>query len=119
MYHSLELYNCFTRIWATPIYNDYQAQLKNLRKDVKPSKKVDEMSDAEAQQLLNDRLNLQRQKLILEEETMNRLLPLLGPKRVLKLTAAEGKFKKRVLQQAGKSKEKGERKREKRYEKRK
>lgn len=99
-----------------PIYNYHQQELKSLRKEMRPVKRVHEMTDQEAEAALQKRFELQRRKMQLEEETMNKLKPILGAKRILKLTRAEAKFKRKVLEKAGKRQRKGakgERKREK------
>lgn len=98
-----------------PIYNQHQAEMKALRKDARPGKTINEMSDSEAEDALQKMFAMQENKLRLEQETMMKLKPILGAKRVLKLTKAEGKFKRKVLEKAGKRQEKsrkGERKRE-------
>lgn len=87
-----------------PIYNSYQNELKAIRKDAKGDQKrddMDKMSDADADVMLGKYMTMQREKLDLEAETMKRLKPILGSKRILQLMKVEGKFKRQILQRAG------------------
>lgn len=91
-----------------PIYNQNQQQLRKLQKqemqlvrDIR--KNMDESSEAEARQKLEQLLKIERQKGELQtNSTYMQLADIIGPKRVLKLKQAEMEFKKRMLRELAK-----------------
>ena len=84
-----------------PVYNNYQDKLQKLRKDLRPTNRVEDMSDNEADNLINDYLKMEEQKIQLEKDLFNQLRPIIGPQRVILLKWTEDRFKQRLLEKVG------------------
>jgi len=98
-----------------PIYNHFQAAKKSLMS--RPLKsKVENMSDAELNQLLQDQLDRQEQVIALRRKLIQDLKPVLPLKKIVMLEFAEKKFKRELLSRMRKkkgikAKQKGKKKR--------
>ena len=91
-----------------PIYNAYQDNLQALRNESKPQIKIEEMTDAEAKAQIQRHLELEERKIEYQRQAFKELSPIIGAKRVLVLSMAENKFRRKVIEKAGKrGKEKG------------
>lgn len=77
-----------------PIYNEYKSEMKALHMDAQFSS---DMSEEQAQKLLNDRLEIDR-KLIAVKETYNkRFLEVISAKKLVKLSYVDRRFKHNML----------------------
>ncbi len=80
-----------------PIYNEYQAEKKELRKTKKAGKsdkKVSEMSDKEVDELMTRSLDFQQKDLDLKKKYHNKYKSVLPVKKVAKFYHLEKEFKK-------------------------
>jgi hypothetical protein len=92
----------------TKIYQDYEAERKALRSeafvrrkkmhsDFKDEEQLAEMSEEEALKALENRLEMEKRKLKMEEEFLNKMVESIGAKKVLAFKHAEMDFKKELL----------------------
>ena len=87
-----------------PIYNEYEGNMHSLRKSGrkevfhKLKDGLDELSDAEANELLNKFLNLKAKELSYNEVLVAKLREVLSPVKILKLKKVEEDFKKKLLE---------------------
>lgn len=94
-----------------PVYNKHHAKLKELRKNSKPRKKYEELTEAEAEEFVNRFIENEYAKAKIHEEMINELKLIIGSKRLLHLFKVEQKFKKEILKRGKKRKGKSSRKR--------
>jgi hypothetical protein len=80
-----------------PIYNECQADLKKLHQANKPSKKIEDMTDAEAEKLLIAKTDMQKKKIELELTYRERFKKVLSTKKVALLETAEMHFRQQVF----------------------
>lgn len=89
-----------------PLYNDFQQKRDDLRKTHKRSDKqrkagIDQMSDQEVENALNDEINFRTKEAELSKEFHNTLLKILPPRKVLMYYQAEDDFKIWLLKKYG------------------
>ena len=90
------------RFW--PVYNDHQEKMANLRQKErreifhKLREGVDDMTDSEANELLDIVLVMKTKELEHMKELVQNLRPVLSPKKIIKLKKVEEDFKKRLLE---------------------
>ena len=82
-----------------PVYNEFRSKEKALRGNMKPSKKIEEMTDDEAERLIRDRQGAEQELLNLKGVYTDRLLRVLSAKKVAMLPVVERKFKEQVLRE--------------------
>lgn len=86
-----------------PVYNDHEAAIKKLRaehRDAKQNlkgKSVDELTDSEAEQLVESEMQMREKKLELDKAFHSKLKTVLPIKKVLKFHKAQREFKRRLL----------------------
>ncbi len=86
-----------------PVYNKHEDDLKALREKNKEVRKkykgksIDEMTDAEATEVVDNGMLLREQKLALDKSFHNDLKSVLPIKKVLKFHKAQRKFKRKLL----------------------
>jgi len=91
-----------------PVYNKYKEEMKALRQDkreAKPDgepKSMDAMSDAEINQLIEQKFIFEQKELDLKKKYLAEYKKVLPVKKVAALYRAEDDFKKHLLQQAQK-----------------
>ncbi len=81
-----------------PIYNAYRDQIKVLRDQRVPAKKILDMNDAEAASYLDEQVEVERKELNLKIQLTEDLKAILPPRKILRFYAAERLFKERLLQ---------------------
>jgi Spy/CpxP family protein refolding chaperone len=93
-----------TTFW--PVYNKYEAEKKALRKSVfgeaKPEKPLDEMTNEDADKMINNYLDFKTKELELSKKYVAEFKKVLDAKQVAKLITSENHFK-NMLMQHGKS----------------
>ena len=89
-----------------PIYNTYSEDLKalNSRKADRPD--LDNMSEEEATGLIQEKLDLESQKLELRRKSVQQMGSAISQVKIVKLFVAERKFKREVIKRARKNKSK-------------
>ncbi len=96
------------RFW--PIYNAYQAELKQLRKTRKSllqetSENVESLNDKELDALMEDELNLAQKEIDVRRKYHPQFKTVLAIRKVAKLYKAEEQFKRRLLEEIQKKQE--------------
>jgi hypothetical protein len=85
-----------------PVYNKMEEETQSLRKKGQETKKafkdIESKSDKEVKNLLNDVIEMEKDKVERKEKYQNELLEILPPKKVAKYFIAERKFKKVLLE---------------------
>lgn len=84
-----------------PVYNEFQDKLHELRENTKPKKEASDMTDAEAEELIEMVLSAEQQKVDLLRETIYKLKPIIGAQRVVVVQRVEDKFREKLLRKAG------------------
>jgi hypothetical protein len=90
-----------------PVYNEFIAkkqELINKHKGNKINKKIDEMTDKEAETLVNQQIIEAQELLDLKKTYLMKYKEVLPMKKLAKLTEAENEFKKYLLKQANQQK---------------
>jgi len=85
-----------------PVYNQYQSELESLRKKRMKDRKTaminfDEMSDKEAEKLVDDELSVRQTELDIKKKYHSEFKKVLPIKKVAKLYKAEHEFKRKLL----------------------
>ena len=83
------------RFW--PVFNEMDDKLREIRKERRPDKKPISMTDAEADQFLNEFMRQEEQELAVKKDYYQRIRKLLPPKKVIMLFKAEREFKGELL----------------------
>ena len=94
-----------------PVFNEFQGKREQLQKQLKPSKQLESMNDAEVEEYLKKYLELKQQEVDLEKDLTQRLRKVLPVRKIAKIPVAEREFRERLV---AKLKEMKERKMERR-----
>tara|TARA_B100001109_G_C18861715_1_gene474364 strand:+ start:3679 stop:4197 length:519 start_codon:yes stop_codon:yes gene_type:complete len=76
--------------------HDAHKQMKEAEHDEEESE-LENLSETEAQKALDERIELEEQKLALEKEYLEKMVALMGAKKVLQMKKAEHSFKRELL----------------------
>lgn len=95
-----------------PVYNEYsdkldkarEEQLKVFRSDLEEPKKIEDMSDAELDEMMQMRFKMERRELDLKMEYHERFKKVLEVRQVAKLYKAEHEFKRVLFEEMRSSK---------------
>lgn len=80
-----------------PLYNEYEAAEKRVREQYRPRKPVLDMSDAEAETLLSDIMEMEKKLLDLKAQYIQRFKSVIPARKVAMLPKVEEEFKKELL----------------------
>lgn len=80
-----------------PVFNEFDAKKKAIRKAYKPTVKPDEMNEQQANAFLDNMLKAKEEQLALEKEYLNKFKEVLPVKKVVKLGRVEHQFKQKLL----------------------
>jgi len=80
-----------------PIYNEYQAKLKELRDERGERKEISEITDAEASARIDQYLARSAKKTEIKAKYITKFRSVLSDKKVLMISKAEGEFKKQMV----------------------
>ncbi|MEQ9437698.1 MAG: Spy/CpxP family protein refolding chaperone [Cyclobacteriaceae bacterium] len=97
-----------------PIYNQLSDQRHELRKEefrMRRSQKTDSLTDASAQQHIDEYFSLKEQQLALDRKMTKELAGVLSPVQIVQLIQAEGDFQRMILRKLGERRH-GDRQRE-------
>ncbi|MCH2022223.1 MAG: hypothetical protein MK207_07040 [Saprospiraceae bacterium] len=83
-----------------PLYNELQAKIKDLNKKNKDHSKIDDMSDAEIEKWLNDRMEAEENKIALHRAYIQKFKAVISIRQIALLQRAEKRFKKELLRRA-------------------
>ena len=82
-----------------PIYNQHQEGLKTMMKDARSTKRGEDLSEEDARNLVESRLENEKKRLAMKEKMVSDLDAFLSMKKINDLFIAEHAFKKEVLDQ--------------------
>lgn len=80
-----------------PVYNEYTENKEKLAQQFKPTKPLDNMSDAEVEEQIKRHFERQARELDLEKELYQKLRSVLPARKIAKLPAAEREFRESLL----------------------
>jgi len=80
-----------------PLYNEYQAKMKDFRKENKTKLKGDEISEDEANSFLESLFSREQNELDLKKEYFNKMKTAVSAKKVAKLYVLERQFRDEIL----------------------
>jgi Spy/CpxP family protein refolding chaperone len=90
-----------------PIYNQFHDQLDRLRDDKKNGKSLELMSDAEVEQYITARLDIEQKELNLKKEYVQKFRQVLSARKVALLQDSEKEFRQEILKRAKEKRNKG------------
>ncbi len=80
-----------------PVFNEMKDKEKAIREEMKPGKPVEELTEQEANALLDQQMRLREKETALNREYTDRFRKILPATKVLKLQHAEGKFRRQLV----------------------
>lgn len=84
-----------------PIYNEFDAKMENIHKELRKmhnrDESIDEMSDADVEKMVNAHTNLRQKELDIQKEYHEKFKTVLPIKKVAKLYKADQDFKRYLL----------------------
>ena len=80
-----------------PIYNEYQSKLKDSRSNNRVKIPNEDLSDADANEFLENLLEREQNELNLKRDYFDRMKTVVSPKKVARLYILEKKFREEVL----------------------
>lgn len=80
-----------------PLYNEYEAAQKAIRKQYRPSKKIEQMSDEELEKRMLNSFQQEEELLALKRTHFTKMKTVLNIRQIALLRAAEQEFNKEVL----------------------
>lgn len=80
-----------------PLFNEYEAKRKEIRRNTDRRKNTEEMTEAEAQQFITDNLDAEQKTLNLKREYFVKFQTVISAKRLARLPRAEKDFKRELL----------------------
>jgi hypothetical protein len=95
-----------------PVYNAHEAEIIKLRRDERVkifqaiNNGVENLSDIEANSLIDDALNMRELQYQYEKDLVNNLRGILSPQKLLKLKKVEHDFKKQLIEKLRQRREK-------------
>ncbi len=93
-----------------PLYNNFKKELEALRPIPTKRPDLDNISDEQAQAMLNTMMEREAKMLDVKQRYIQKASQVLPPSKVLKLFIAEKKFKRRLIQHLAKTKRNRKRK---------
>ncbi len=80
-----------------PVFNEMKDKEKAIREEMRPNKPVDDLSEQEANTVLDQQMRLMEKETALRREYTERFRKVLPAKKVLKLQHAEGEFRRQLV----------------------
>lgn len=84
------------RFWS--LHNEMEQKQKDIRQRFKPRKKIEEMSESEASQLINDRLDLETELLAIRRDYIRKFRDVVPAKKLVLYERADRDFKLFILE---------------------
>lgn len=85
-----------TRFW--PVYNEYREKQRAIRRDALTDRRLDNLTDEEANKLINQQIVMEEKLLSLKREYIAKLRDTIPPRKLARLHGAEQAFKVEILQ---------------------
>jgi Spy/CpxP family protein refolding chaperone len=83
-----------------PVYNQYHDQLDKIRDEKQKKKSLDLMADAEVEQYITARLDVEQKELNLKKEYVQKFRQVLSARKVALLQDSEKEFRQEILKRA-------------------
>lgn len=80
-----------------PIYNEYQSKMKEMRQQNTDRWDIDEVSDADADGILNSLLSKEQNELDIKKQYLNKLKTVVPTRKVAQLYIIEQEFRQEIL----------------------
>jgi Skp family chaperone for outer membrane proteins len=80
-----------------PIYNEYEAERKKIRQEYRKEKKDNQMSDVEAEEMVDASFALQEKQLQLKRNYYDKLKTAIPAQKLVLLERAEKKFREKII----------------------
>jgi hypothetical protein len=90
-----------------PIYNEYRDKLKAIRKEGKPDKPVEQMTEAEADAAITEHFDNEQKELDLQREMAVKLHKAIPARKIALLQGAEKEFKLELLKEIRERRQEG------------
>lgn len=84
-----------------PVFNEYRKGMKEVRKDKRPDKAAENMTDKEADEFLADAINAEEREFALRKDLVQKLRKFLPSRKIVLLFQAEEEFKRQLLREVG------------------
>lgn len=80
-----------------PVYEQFKKDQKALKKDMRPDRKMELMTDAEAEKFVEDHLLHEEKKIALKRQYINKLKGVISIRKIAMINRTERKFKQSLL----------------------
>lgn len=90
-----------------PIYNDFEAKQQNLRQKYRQNKNINLMDDAEVEQQIDARFQLEQELLDLKKQYYEKLKSAISIRQIANIARAEREFKTVLLKELQKNRQRG------------
>ncbi|MCB0606830.1 MAG: hypothetical protein H6562_24270 [Lewinellaceae bacterium] len=87
------------RFW--PVMREFENKEAAVRKKYRLTRRIDDLTDAEAEEALNNRLKMEEELLTLKREYAGKLLDVLPGRKLILYHKADLEFKRMILERAG------------------
>lgn len=84
-----------------PVIREFEEKERATRKKYRPFKRVEDFTDAEAEEALVKRMDMEAELLGLKREYSKKLLQVISARKLLRYHRADLEFKKHILERAG------------------
>lgn len=92
-----------------PVFNEMKAREKALREEMRPRKPFEEMSDEEAEALLDNQMKMEEREAAIRREYTEKFRKILPASKVVRLQQAEGEFRRRLVNEVKERRQRKER----------
>lgn len=84
------------RFWA--LQNEFEAEQKKIRQKYAPKRRVESMSDSEAEQFILDRFKMEEEMIALRQRYYPKMKTVVSPRKIAMYAKAEREFRKYILE---------------------
>ncbi|MCB0704901.1 MAG: hypothetical protein KDC34_06300 [Saprospiraceae bacterium] len=82
-----------------PIYNEFQEKEQAIKDSYRPAKGLGTLNESEANELINNHLQMEQEVLNLKKDYLTRLKKVVPAKKLVMLTEAEREFKEKLIEE--------------------
>ena len=80
-----------------PVYNEFKKVEKDKRKELMPGKRLNQLTDDEAEELIEKRLTMEEEMIEVKRNYYNDMKKIISPTKIVRLAQAEMEFNREVL----------------------
>lgn len=81
-----------------PLYNEFEAEDQKIRQKYRLSKRIDDLSNEEAEKAIMSRIDMEQQQLELKRRYFSRMLEVVPARKLARFSRADREFKKMLLE---------------------